>query len=199
MSAMASAAFQLHRELWPTIVAAAVALSWLIAVTLMLAHKRPGDSQHETRRDRKSVLGIVIQGIGFAIIWSLWRKPFTPIVPLALPLELLIDIATIALAIGSIWLAISAVRTLGKEWSFAARLVEGHRLVQHGPYAIVRNPIYAGMFGMMLATGLALTHWIGLLIATPVFVAGTMIRVRTEEKLLREAFGAEFEKYARCV
>jgi protein-S-isoprenylcysteine O-methyltransferase Ste14 len=55
------------------------------------------------------------------------------------------------------------------------------------------------MFGMLLATGLAVSYWIGLTIAVILFAIGTMIRVRSEEKLLREAFGAEFDAYARRV
>jgi protein-S-isoprenylcysteine O-methyltransferase Ste14 len=78
-------------------------------------------------------------------------------------------------------------------------VLEGHKLVTEGPYRIVRNPIYTGMFGMLLATGLAISHWIGLLLAIVVFAVGTVIRVQSEEKLLREAFGAEFEAYAQRV
>jgi protein-S-isoprenylcysteine O-methyltransferase Ste14 len=52
---------------------------------------------------------------------------------------------------------------------------------------------------MLLATGLAVSHWIGLLPAIGVFLIGTMIRIRSEEKLLHEAFGQEFENYTRNV
>jgi protein-S-isoprenylcysteine O-methyltransferase Ste14 len=38
-----------------------------------------------------------------------------------------------------------------------------------------------------------------LLAASAVFVAGTLIRIRTEEKLLCQAFGAAFDEYARKV
>jgi protein-S-isoprenylcysteine O-methyltransferase Ste14 len=38
-----------------------------------------------------------------------------------------------------------------------------------------------------------------LLGAVGLFVVGTLIRVRVEERLLREAFGSEFEAYARNV
>ena len=103
------------------------------------------------------------------------------------------------LAVTSVWFVSTAVRALGKQWSLAARVLEGHRLITQGPYNIVRNPIYAGMFGMLLATGLVTSHWIGLLIAIIVFAVGTVIRVRSEEKLLREAFGREFEDYASRV
>src|SRR5438034_11686523 len=103
------------------------------------------------------------------------------------------------MAITTVWCCSTAIRALGKQWSLAARLVEGHKLVKEGPYSVVRNPIYTGMFGMLLATGLAVSHWIGLLIAAVVFAIGTAIRVRSEEKLLREAFGREFEEYAQKV
>jgi protein-S-isoprenylcysteine O-methyltransferase Ste14 len=63
----------------------------------------------------------------------------------------------------------------------------------------VRNPIYTGMFGMLLATGFAVSHWIGLLLAIIIFGIGTFIRVRSEEKLLRETFGREFDEYAQRV
>ena len=48
-----------------------------------------------------------------------------------------------------------AVRTLGKQWAMRARLVEGHQLITVGPCAYIRNPIYTGMPGMLIATGLA--------------------------------------------
>lgn len=55
------------------------------------------------------------------------------------------------------------------------------------------------MLGMLIATGLATEHWVAMIVAIPVFAVGMVIRVRSEEKLLREAFGDEFEEYARRV
>jgi len=76
---------------------------------------------------------------------------------------------------------------------------ERHELVTNGPYAYVRHPIYTGMLGMLVATGLAISHWAALPAALVVFFVGTVIRIRSEEKLLRGAFGEQFEKYARSV
>src|ERR1035441_9877705 len=105
----------------------------------------------------------------------------------------------VAIAVTSVWLVNAAARRLGKQWALAARLVEGHNLIQDGPYRLLRNPIYVGMFGMLLATGLVLAQWFPLLIAIVLFIAGTSIRIRSEERVLREAFGSEFEEYARKV
>jgi protein-S-isoprenylcysteine O-methyltransferase Ste14 len=64
---------------------------------------------------------------------------------------------------------------------------------------VVRNPIYLGMFGLMVTTGLAYTTWWALLAAVIIFLSGNRIRIRSEEKLLRETFGVQFDEYASRV
>jgi protein-S-isoprenylcysteine O-methyltransferase Ste14 len=64
---------------------------------------------------------------------------------------------------------------------------------------VVRNPIYLAMLGMLIATGMAVSRWPALVCAAIVFAAGTAIRIRAEENLLRETFGATFDEYARRV
>ena len=93
----------------------------------------------------------------------------------------------------------AAVRTLGKQWSLQARVLEHHELIRRGPYRIVRHPIYTGMFGMLIASSLVHGDWLGLVIASIVYYLGTAMRIRSEEKLLREQFGSDYEEYAREV
>ena len=171
---------------------------WFLFAGIFLLRKKPPKAP-ESKRDRASLAGIVMQGFGFGVVWSLRRQFFTPLVAMPRPLEIALAIVTVALPVASCWLVLAAVRTLGKQWAFVARVVEGHKLIVEGPYKIVRNPIYLGMFGMLVATGLAVTRWWVLLIAIVIFLIGTSIRVRSEEKLLRESFGEEFEAYARRV
>jgi protein-S-isoprenylcysteine O-methyltransferase Ste14 len=190
----------LHLEFWPTLAFSVVMVSWFAfaAVFLVFLRKKP-PSAPDSKRERTSIVGIALQGVGYAVVWSVRRQPFTAILPLGKLFEIAAAIVTMVLALGSVWFISAAVRALGKQWSLAARLLEGHNLITTGPYNVVRNPIYTGMFGMLLATGLAISHWIGLLIAVIVFAIGTLVRVRSEEKLLREAFGEEFAAYARKV
>ena len=189
-----------HLEFWPTLAFGAVMLSWLVfAVVFVLFLLKKAPSAPDSKRERTSIVGIALQGVGYAIVWTFRRPPFTPIVGSRKAVEIATALVTMALAIGSVWFVSAAVRTLGKQWSLAARVLEGHKLITEGPYSVVRNPIYTGMFGMLLATGLAISHWIGLVIAMAVYAIGTAIRVYSEEKLLREAFGEEFEAYARKV
>jgi protein-S-isoprenylcysteine O-methyltransferase Ste14 len=188
----------LRFEFWPTLAFAVVMFSWCVFVVVFLVQRKPA-SAPDKKRDRSSIPGIVLQGLSYAIVWSTRRTAFTPIISASKTFEIVIAVLTIVLAIGSVWFVSAAVRALGKQWSIAARLLEGHKLITEGPYNVVRNPIYTGMLGMLLATGLAISHWLGLAMAIVVFTIGTMIRVRSEEKLLRGAFGAEFEKYASRV
>ncbi len=185
---------------WPTLAFGAVMLSWFafgVVFALFLRTKAP--SAPDRKRERSSIIGIAIQVLSYSVAWSVRRPPFTSLIATSKPGEITTALFTMALAIGSVWFFSAAVRALGKQWSLAARVLEGHKLITKGPYGVVRNPIYTGMFGMLLATGLAISHWIGLLIAIIVYAIGTAIRVNSEEKLLRETFGAEFETYARRV
>jgi protein-S-isoprenylcysteine O-methyltransferase Ste14 len=176
----------------------AIIAAWFVFAGFFLFHKKPG-KEKTTRAAAVSILGIVLQGVAYACVWMLQRTRFTPIVPLPGLLELVPPVAAVALTILSDWVAIASVGTLGKEWSLEARLVEGHRLVTAGPYRFVRHPIYSSMLGNLVATGLVVSHWIGLVAGLVFFAIGTGIRVVSEERLLRAQFGTEYEDYARRV
>jgi protein-S-isoprenylcysteine O-methyltransferase len=105
----------------------------------------------------------------------------------------------IALALGSAWLGAAAIRTLGKQWSLQARIIQDHDLITTGPYRFVRHPIYAAMLGLLLGTGLAFSRPVGLGAGLLTFLVGTALRVRVEERLLRATFGETYDAYARQV
>ena len=177
---------------------------WVFALTFWL-RKRPPRAR-ETKRDWTSLIGLLVQAAAYGMVWffPLQRKQFSPVMSGSAiygssAVRWGLAILTVAIAVASAWMVNAAARRLGKQWALTARVVEGHELIQDGPYRLVRNPIYTGMLGMLLATGMALTQWIPLLIAIVIFIAGTYIRVRSEERLLRQAFGPEFETYARNV
>jgi len=172
---------------------------WLYALTFWL-RKRPTRAR-EAKRDPTSLIGFFLQAIAYFSVgfYPLQQRQFLPVTSGSRLVEWGLTVLTVAIAIASVWLVNAAARRLGKQWALAARLVEGHTLIRDGPYRFVRNPIYTGMFGMLLATGLAAGRWIPLLVAIVLFAIGTYIRIRSEERLLRQAFGSEFEEYARNV
>lgn len=178
-----------------------VILTWFIFAATFLLRKKPAQAvTAETKRAPKSVAGIALQGVGFGLVWAVHRTPvFSPFFGEQYILNIALQILAVLLVVSSVWLARSAIRELGKQWSFQARLIEGHKLVTSGVYQIVRHPIYTAMFGMLLATAIVKSHWLVLLIAAAVFFIGTKIRTNSEEKLLRDEFPADYREYAARV
>lgn len=176
-----------------------VSAGWLVFAAAFLLRKKPA-SPPGSRRERKSHAGIALQAAAYAGVWAIRRPLGAPPVT-GIPAWMDVALGALALAVmaASVWFVLLAIRTPGKQWSFTARLVEGHDLVTQGPYRIVRNPIYTGMLGMVVATGLGTSHWAGLGLSLGMYFAGTRVRVGSEGKLLRGRFGAQFEEYARRV
>jgi protein-S-isoprenylcysteine O-methyltransferase Ste14 len=172
-------------------------VSWFSFALIFLLRKKPAQAE-ETKRAPAAILGIALQAVAYAMIWSHHRSEWWPFPPSTTG-EVILATLVIVLAWASSWWCLRSVQTLGKQWTVQARLIRGHELVTEGPYGIVRNPIYLGMFGLLIATGLAASRPWTLLIAVVVFLVGNQIRIRAEEKLLRESFGEQFEDYARRV
>jgi protein-S-isoprenylcysteine O-methyltransferase Ste14 len=89
----------------------------------------------------------------------------------------------------------TSVTHLGRQFRVNAGLYEDHQLVRTGPYAIVRHPIYASLFAILLSTICMMTRWEWAILSIALFVAGTEIRVHAEDGLLASRFGEEFARY----
>ena len=175
----------------------ALEIGWLLFGAIFLFRKRwPRDKTR--KRDPASVLGIIIQTLSLFVIWMFPRRSYT-LFPVGFWLQLLNTIFVTLIVLVSVWTMWSALGVLGKQWSLQARVLEDHKLIREGPYRFVRHPIYTGILGMIIAAGLASSHWIGFVISLVLFAIGTAIRIHSEEKLLREQFGAEFDDYKRSV
>jgi len=175
-----------------------LALSWLGFGAIALLGQK-GAAPGARKRATASRLGFLLQCGAYAIVFAFRRHDFPALVPSSRASEAPLFAAIVTLVAVSEWFCLAAARALGKQWALVARVIDDHQLIQRGPYAVVRNPIYLAMFGNLLATALAFGTWPGLLAAAALFTTGTVIRIRSEERLLREAFGEKFEEYARRV
>jgi protein-S-isoprenylcysteine O-methyltransferase Ste14 len=70
----------------------------------------------------------------------------------------------------------------------------GHTLVTTGIYGLVRNPSYAGMLIQGLGWGLSFRSGVGVLLVA-LTIPPVLARTRSEERLLRSHFGAEYDAY----
>jgi len=140
----------------------------------------------------RSRLGILLQMVGFAIVsFGVIRVALGP----ASPLALLETVVVVALMAGAIGLFVASSSALGRNWSLVARTRTDHELIRSGPYARVRHPIYLAMLLFLVALAIGLGHWGQLLLASPLFLAGTKIRTDAEDRLLEQSFGETFRQY----
>jgi protein-S-isoprenylcysteine O-methyltransferase Ste14 len=103
-----------------------------------------------------------------------------------------------ALAWAGVVLHARARRALGIRWSPAVAVPPGHEVVTHGPYAIVRHPLYLGVLLLAAGTVLAHTSAATLCIAAG-FAAGMARKIPAEERALRGACGDAWTRYAADV
>lgn len=87
---------------------------------------------------------------------------------------------------------------LGKLWSAGVSRKEGHRVVDSGPYGIVRHPIYTGVIVGMFAFAAVRGTAFGLLFALVITLVFS-VKARLEERFLRQEFGSAYEKYSHRV
>jgi protein-S-isoprenylcysteine O-methyltransferase Ste14 len=166
------------------------------ASALVRTFIRSRQSAEAGRKSPISKIGILLQGLGFGAVG------FGPIA-IALPWNARVSLISTAvvclLGAAAIWLFVAAASAMGKNWSVVARTRQDHQLVRDGPFATVRHPIYLALLLYLLSFGVAFGHWLNVLAALPLFFAGTLIRVREEEKLLRAQFGDDHARYVREV
>ena len=84
--------------------------------------------------------------------------------------------------------------TLDTQWSAQLQLTKEHHLITTGPYARIRHPLYAGLFGWCISLTLLTANWIFAAICAFAF-AGLLWRIPKEEQMMLEAFGDEYRTY----
>lgn len=174
-------------------------ISWPILVTCWFAWMYPFVFRAPHRQNRQSItvaaptrIGLLLEsiGIGMAFVFHL---------PLDSDPGLFREVLAILIGPASCYMAWQAVKHLGRQFRVHAGLYHDHELVRTGPYRIVRHPIYSSLFGMLICSILLLTEWKWALISIVFFVAGTEIRVHSEDSLLESRFGEEFRAWKKQV
>jgi protein-S-isoprenylcysteine O-methyltransferase Ste14 len=84
--------------------------------------------------------------------------------------------------------------TLGGNWSGAVVFKENHELIQSGPYALVRHPIYTGMLVMVLGTVVDYPAVLSYVLFVAVVVV-FFFKSRSEERLMIEHFPDQYPAY----
>lgn len=137
---------------------------------------------------RVALLGMLLAGMVWLEVASGGRVAFHPV----------LAIAGLGLVAAGLALHLHARRTLGRHWSAVVAVRDDHRLVTEGAYRVVRHPLYLAI--VLLAVGTLLAHpSLAVLCAAVGVGAGVAVKVRLEDRVLHEALGATWERYAERV
>jgi protein-S-isoprenylcysteine O-methyltransferase Ste14 len=164
------------------------AISWLIAALWSRrTEARPGATAEYLYR--------LVTLTGVALLFDLGHFPFLgqELWRSPLPLGWVLTGVT-ALGFSFCWWARIHLGTL---WSSSVTRKADHRIIDTGPYGLVRHPIYTGIITASAAMAIEAGTPGGLL-GLALVVLGFWIKARLEERFLRAELGAEaYDAYSR--
>jgi protein-S-isoprenylcysteine O-methyltransferase Ste14 len=90
-----------------------------------------------------------------------------------------------------------AIAVLGRYFSGATGVLQDHKVVEAGPYRIVRHPSFTGVLLILAGIGLALQSWGAALTNMAIFGLVYGYRILAEEKALRSKLGDDYARYMK--
>ena len=103
----------------------------------------------------------------------------------------------IALFVAGLALRWYAIVHLGRFFTVNVSIAADHRLIDTGPYRIVRHPSYTGALMAFLGLGLCMANWASLLCLLVPICLVFLRRIHVEETVLLEALGNPYRDYMR--
>jgi protein-S-isoprenylcysteine O-methyltransferase Ste14 len=98
--------------------------------------------------------------------------------------------------VGMIFRFIS-IWSLGRLFTVNVTIRDNHRIKKDGLYRFIRHPAYLGSLISFVGLGISFNNWLSLIIISILVTIAMLYRIRIEEKLLIEQFGAEYSDYMK--
>jgi len=105
-------------------------------------------------------------------------------------------VAGVVLIVACIALRAWSILTLGRFFQYSIQIQSGHTVVTSGPYRFVRHPSYTGLILGVAGYALACGDVWSLAAAAGLTAAGLTVRIRVEERQLRDSLGADYADFA---
>jgi protein-S-isoprenylcysteine O-methyltransferase Ste14 len=90
-----------------------------------------------------------------------------------------------------------AIAILGRFFSLSVQIAEDHKVVDKGPYRLVRHPSYTGILITFAGLGLAVQSLGALLVLLLFFGISFGYRMYVEERTLLSALGQDYASYMK--
>lgn len=109
--------------------------------------------------------------------------------------SLVFQVAGLVLIVCGLVVRWVAILTLKSQFTVDVAITEHHRLVTRGIYRYLRHPSYSGSLLSFLGLGLACVNYISILVIFTPICGAFLHRIRIEERVLADNFGAEYRNY----
>jgi protein-S-isoprenylcysteine O-methyltransferase len=164
------------------------ALTWFFVGDLVLRRGAAAKQWSPTPDDRGTMMlmvGALVASVAVLSVPFLHRWP----VPAWLAS------AGLAMAALGTALRIWAMRVLGRFYSRALMVQDGHAVVAEGPYAVIRHPGYGGALLVWVGAALAIGYGAAAVVVTLVLLAAYARRIAVEERMLTATLGESYRTY----
>ncbi|CDM59413.1 MULTISPECIES: protein-S-isoprenylcysteine O-methyltransferase [Rhizobium] len=173
---------------------------WVLGIIAWYAIRYPSERRARRTRvvsDRRS--GVEAAGLSVAILGLAFIPGFY--IATGMPAAADYTAHSWAVILGAIlfcaamWVFRRTHKALGRNWSITLQIREKHELISHGPYALVRHPMYTSFLLMALGQAFLLANWVVGLAGVIGFAILFFLRVDKEERMMLEIFGSEYRAY----
>jgi protein-S-isoprenylcysteine O-methyltransferase Ste14 len=90
-----------------------------------------------------------------------------------------------------------SMRVLGEYYTRTLRVTDTQAIVSQGPYRVIRHPGYLGTIFVWIGFAFAVGNWMATIILTILLFCVYGYRIRSEEAMLMDRFGNEYQEYCK--
>jgi protein-S-isoprenylcysteine O-methyltransferase Ste14 len=175
------------------LLAGELGLIYLVSEVLLTLTRR-SRSKTGTKQDR-STLGMIWLVIAVSVTTGIFvAQNFQAA---ALSHGRIFAIAGVVLFIAGLILRWWAIITLGRFFTVDVTIEKDHKLVERGPFRVVRHPSYTGVLLAFVGFALSLRNWAALPVIFLPIAAAFIRRMNVEEEALSRALGACYAEYMK--
>lgn len=157
-----------------------------------IALNRRADAKRSRPADNGS-LGLLWLVIGLGVAASFVAAGSLPAARMGNPLA--VRVMGVAIFVAGLAIRWYSIAQLGRFFTVNVAIAADHRLIETGPYRLVRHPSYTGALMAFVGLALCLANWASLAVMiVPVFLVFRR-RMQIEEAALLQAFGDQYRNY----
>jgi protein-S-isoprenylcysteine O-methyltransferase Ste14 len=172
----------------------------LVGTVVMIAIRAP----HGRRSRSVTVAKSHKTALETGLLVLAWVGFFVPLIWIAstvfsfaeYPLRVGPLVAGVTCFVIGLWLFYRSHTDLGTNWSITLEVRDQHRLITRGVYRQIRHPMYSALFLYSLGHALVIPNWVAGPSNVIAFAVLFAFRVRAEERMMVDEFGAEYAAYS---